>query len=464
MANYKLTNDYWETSGVFDVAQNKTQREINSIAVNSQDTTTVSGSIATFNDGVEGVPLKNLTVNIEPVQSGTGDPSPTNVRPITGWTGANIIRAGSNLLNPNDYVLRSGYSVPNVAINGDEIKLTGATSAGRFATFLIPVIKGEKYTYKADSPNTNVYGKVAFTHEKPTSFAEGASSITLTGATVTATDNWMCLEFSLEQSVQELTVKGLRVCHGETFPDYEQYNGNTYNVAFPSEAGTVYGGTLDVTNGKLTVNTARRVYNGTTVKFNLMTDYTTVKFFTDSTFSPPTPATTATSNPPTLWCNMFKVGISGEVNTTLVSGYYFRVYADPSFADVAAFNAFLAENNLEYVYTLITPVEYDLTPTEVKALLGQNNIWADTGDVTVQYGAYLTVIENQLGEKIPKIAVAPIEKTTTASKAYAVNELFFMGDKLYIATTPIASGGTFTVGTNCDETTLGAQITALLNA
>lgn len=29
MANYKLTNDYWETSGIYDIGQGKTQREIN---------------------------------------------------------------------------------------------------------------------------------------------------------------------------------------------------------------------------------------------------------------------------------------------------------------------------------------------------------------------------------------------------------------------------------------------------
>ena len=30
MANIKLTNDYWETSGIYDITQGKTQRQINS--------------------------------------------------------------------------------------------------------------------------------------------------------------------------------------------------------------------------------------------------------------------------------------------------------------------------------------------------------------------------------------------------------------------------------------------------
>ena len=63
-------------------------------------TDTASGSIASFPDGAEGLPVKSLVVNIEPVQAGTGDPSPDNVRPITGWTGANV--TVSPTLDPQD--------------------------------------------------------------------------------------------------------------------------------------------------------------------------------------------------------------------------------------------------------------------------------------------------------------------------------------------------------------------------
>ena len=39
------------------------------------------------------------------------------------------------------------------------------------------------------------------------------------------------------------------------------------------------------------------------------------------------------------------------------------------------------------VYKLATPITYQLTPTEVRTLLGQNNIWSDTGDSAVTYRA-----------------------------------------------------------------------------
>ena len=42
----------------------------------------------------------------------------------------------------------------------------------------------------------------------------------------------------------------------------------------------------------------------------------------------------------------------------------------------------LANTPLQVVALLATPIEYTLTPTEVTTLLGENNIWADTGEIT----------------------------------------------------------------------------------
>ena len=63
----------------------------------------VSGSIASFPDGADGIPLKSCIVQVEPVQEGSGDPSPDNVRPITGWTGCVISHSGADTSNPTTY-------------------------------------------------------------------------------------------------------------------------------------------------------------------------------------------------------------------------------------------------------------------------------------------------------------------------------------------------------------------------
>jgi hypothetical protein len=63
--------------------------------------------------------------------------------------------------------------------------------------------------------------------------------------------------------------------------------------------------------------------------------------------------------------------------------------------------------NLQLVYELATPITYQLTPTQVKSLLGSNNVWADCGDVIdgkyiadasltiASFDARITALENQ---------------------------------------------------------------------
>ena len=55
-------------------------------------TDSVSGDVVSFPDGADGIPVKSFVGSIIPAQSGSGDPAPDNVRPISGWTGANIYR------------------------------------------------------------------------------------------------------------------------------------------------------------------------------------------------------------------------------------------------------------------------------------------------------------------------------------------------------------------------------------
>ena len=65
---------------------------------------------------------------------------------------------------------------------------------------------------------------------------------------------------------------------------------------------------------------------------------------------------------------------------------------------------------------------------------------------------------------VPAAAIAGTEATTTASKAYAVGDRFFLGGTLYVATAPIASGGTITVsgsGANCKADVLGDDVSSL---
>ena len=49
--------------------------------------------------------------------------------------------------------------------------------------------------------------------------------------------------------------------------------------------------------------------------------------------------------------------------------------------DINLWKAFLANTHLQVVYKLATPIEIQLTPVQVKTLLNNNNISADTGNI-----------------------------------------------------------------------------------
>jgi hypothetical protein len=38
-------------------------------------------------------------------------------------------------------------------------------------------------------------------------------------------------------------------------------------------------------------------------------------------------------------------------------------------------------NGVQVVGELAEPIAYHLTPTQIRTLVGNNNIWADTGDI-----------------------------------------------------------------------------------
>ena len=49
---------------------------------------------------------------------------------------------------------------------------------------------------------------------------------------------------------------------------------------------------------------------------------------------------------------------------------------------------------------MATPIEIDLTPTEVKSLLGDNNVWSDSGTVDVEYRADTSLVINKILEAL----------------------------------------------------------------
>lgn len=95
--------------------------------------------------------------------------------------------------------------------------------------------------------------------------------------------------------------------------------------------------------------------------------------------------------------------------------------------------------------------------------------YVDTREVPIPVG-HETYYPENLRKKIEDLPwnfstlIAPTESGMTATRNYSVNDFLIVGNQLYKVTANIGSGGAITVGSNVTATTLGAEITALLNA
>ena len=252
-------------------------------------------------------------------------------------------------------------------------------------------------------------------------------------------------------------------------PTEDAQDGTTYPISWQSEAGTVYGGTVDLVSGVLTVTAIGKVFDGTEDWASYQTSPN--RFYryslTDIQTSSPINENRACSHfrNATVITSTTSVGFNGYTSSGMNSIWFnFRPDLE-EIPDVDAWKAWLAEQYangtpVQAYCPIITPITYQLTPVEVKTLLGLNNVWADTGDVEVQYRADTKMYIDGKNTDFSKL-IAPTEADYKATRAYTSGSLMIVGSQLYKATTSIANGATLTVGTNITATTLAEVIAAL---
>lgn len=138
------------------------------------------------------------------------------------------------------------------------------------------------------------------------------------------------------------------------------------------------------------------------------------------------------------------------------------------YTDSATFTT--AMSGVYLVYELATPTTETADPYQNPQAVDLNGTeeYVDERTVAVPVGHDTLYLEN-LRAKIEGLPwdmsmLAPIENGATASQAYEQGKYFLRNNKFCKATTAIASGATFTLGTNYEETTVGAELYAALNS
>ena len=337
-------------------------------------TDTASGAIASFPDGSDLFDYLSCVVNIEPVQAGSGTPSPDNVRPITGWTGCEVTKAGVNLWNEAWEV--GGYSTANgeKATQSNTIRSTNAISVIPNGNYYVGVFgTGAIYLFYYDANGNYV----------------GNSGGYVSSGVKTLPSNAYQMRFQLNPAYGTTYNHDISINYPSTDTTYHAYNPNSavYPVSWQTEAGTVYGGTVDVVTGVLTVK----------YKSFIPTSSNTIGLDTthDGCYIYPTDNDMKSAKFGYGYSSMFSRATSTWNDPcSILFGYNNAVVYLINFASAEGLSTlqdiknWLDANPVQIVYELATPQTYQLTPVQVACLLGQNNVWADCGDVDeVQYKA-----------------------------------------------------------------------------
>lgn len=377
---------------------------LNRVAFGSYVVEESTGPIAHFEDGADNIPMKDVLVHIEPVQAGSGDPSPDNVRPITGWTRAKVTRTGKNLLPSYAIGRQRTENGITATANADGSITYVGTSTGTFwglGDSASIWVKAGTYTLSARN-NTDIsinivnavtgslIDRVTGSGSKVITFANDKKiyyiTTILSGKTIDTTATYQ-LEL------------------GSTATAYEPYHADTYDITFPTEAGTVYGGFLHAVSGVLTVDKKMVTIDGSTVPFTFASRNNTVAEYKNAIFgiqSADALQSASANVVPDIISDTYKA-ISYNAAASKTAESYGVTVVDVGVAATARVrvaipksqniitleeaNTWLENNPLQIVYPLATPQTYQLTPQEITSLLGENNVWADTGNSEVEYRA-----------------------------------------------------------------------------
>jgi len=364
-------------------------------------TDTASGSIASFPDGTDLVPAKSVVIGIEPIQSGSGTPSRDNIIPISGWMGTEVNVSGKNLANPSQFSTeKPSYSTQQYWIgltdNGDGTYTeTRPLGWGGTGYVFVGTFKAGTYYISADVKDlAGVACGMNIMFKKPNSW-DNASQGYVNNGSITAlgrygTSKTISEDFDCYLIVAPYSTNGAQVKFGDiqlelgsTATAYEPYEGETKVIEFKDENDntlTVYGGNGEIVGGRLTVTKAYALLNDASkwVSSSGVTDVVYNEYF-DRKFYDDSYAGLACSIAEAEYSSGFYCRWRG----TSSQNFGFKNIGSLTLAD---FQQMATDGKIAICYD-IEPQTYQLTPTDIALLQGQNNVWADTGDTEVTYKA-----------------------------------------------------------------------------
>lgn len=316
---------------------------------------------------VGGMPFDSVETMLELRQAGSGDPSPSNVRPISGWTGAKLTRAGKNLFDSKLFPAsnNNGITFSQNADDGINIKGTATAYANTFVDIAGILPPG---TYSISSKALK--GNEAYVTYVRQIYADGREVTTMhwNSFVVDGSETKLYVFLQVNPNTVHDRTAYVQIEKGSTATEYEPYAGENFAVDFGQ---TVYGGSVDWQTGELVIDRAGVVLDGSE-EWNLEYEnsWYTAKQYQD-----------CVSGPVKVVSSMFPCKQTGHADTGnniyISSSKRINVQTDAVAHTVDAFKALLAANPLTVVYPITTPIIIQLTPWQIKQLEGMNTLYGD---------------------------------------------------------------------------------------
>lgn len=327
-------------------------------------------------------PAARLSSAIAAVQAGSGDPSPDNVRPISGWDTVSVQRTGKNLVDIPDFVDTSSKDIYTATV--EELAAVKYKEATQYTVSM----------KISTEDTTNTFGIRVFYSDGSSEYKWNKNGSTYVPSVSTAAGKTVSQIILTYNSIFLLSLSDVQLEEGAAATGYEPYQGVTLSADLPE---SVYGGSLDWTTGVLTVTHVGKAVRAADISYKYGSS---TSGWQTSTFVTKADASLAAGRLTSL-CSHFKNtmdtaytagsarhGIFSD-HPTMTTKYFAWGESD---ATVAEFQDWLEEQ-----YAAGTPVvlftllkesyTIQLSPQQLDLLKGSNRLWSDCGDTSVAYVA-----------------------------------------------------------------------------
>ena len=249
----------------------------------------------------------------------------------------------------------------------------------------------------------------------------------------------------------------------------------TYNIFFPNELGTVYGGQITINKdgtGTFVQTWYRHIFDGTESIYGVSSEANRfMRYDLPLTYPKPFSATHSVRNSETKSSHSRIYTITPSTTGKGQGVYYNSSYLYIGIRTNKIVNenqtadelkAYLAEQYANgtpdtIIYRCVPTEPVRLTPQQVRTLLGVGSISCDIGNITsINYPADTKTYIDKPNEAIS--AIIDTTEYIVAKENHVAGDVFVCDDKLYMATEAIAIGETIEEGTNVTRTiTIGSN-------